>query len=84
MSNVKSDILKVLKIIRCDGPNYEYHGICYNLDRGLIKLANYEESSARAYSLLPRQVDSIVNSLFAKWPKFSGDIRYPVPTPQYK
>lgn len=69
----KLDLLQALKDTL---ENPEPHSaICSNVWGRLFKFPQYQGGIAA-------EVENSLNPLFERWPKFSGDSRYPVPSPK--
>lgn len=66
-------LLEALYSIKAE-PGYRTCGICDNVECLLDELDEDDE----------RKVNRILRDLFVSWPKFSGDIIYPIKAPGYQ
>lgn len=77
LSTLNAKILTALLEIRDEGPSSNASGICHNLDKNVF-IANDKRTDLKECG----EVSNWLEFNFVKWPKFSGEIAYPVPTPE--
>lgn len=67
--DLQKEVLKALHKIKKNGPKNRGQGICLAVHQVINKKIDKDE------------LDLFLKELFQKWPKFSGDKGYPIPSP---